>query len=156
VPVIIILIVVVLVVIVAGLVTWVWRGRSAGRLVGAPAGEREAVFHGGIMSKTLTTSGLLVKFEFFDWGVRISGIAPSRWVIPTWEARYDELAMAELVASPFSRVAVWLRLRAESGGIGFLSQHSEQILRMLGQQEVPVNRAVTRIKRVEDLYEASR
>jgi hypothetical protein len=156
VPVIIILIVVVLVVIVAGLVTWVWRGRSAGRLVGAPAGEREAVFHGGIMSKTLTTSGLLVKFEFFDWGVRISGIAPSRWVIPTWEARYDELAMAELVASPFSRVAVWLRLRGESGGMGFLSQHSEQILRMLGQQEVPVNRAVTRIKRVEDLYEASR
>jgi hypothetical protein len=58
----VILIVVVLVVIVAGLVTWVRRGRSASRLVGAPASEREAVFHGGIMCKSLTTSGLLVKF----------------------------------------------------------------------------------------------
>jgi hypothetical protein len=40
--------------------------------------------------------------------------------------------------------------------MGFLSQHNEQILRMLKQQEVPVNRAVTQIKRVEELYESSR
>ena len=155
-PVVILLIVVVLVAIVAGLVTWVWRGRSASRVIGAPASQREAVFHGGIMCKTLTTSGLLVKFEFFDWGIRISGIAPSRWVIPSWEARYDELAVAELVASPFSRVAVWLRLRGEPGGMGFLSQHSEEILRRLGRQDVPINRAITRVKRVEELYETPR
>jgi len=155
-PLVIILIVVVLLAIVTGLGTWVWRGRSAGRKIGAPAGEREIVFHGGIMCKTLTTSGLLVRFEFFDWGVRISGIAPSRWVIPTWEARYDELAVAELVASPFSRVAVWLRLRDEAGGMGFLSGNSEEILRRLEKSDVPINRAVTRIKRVEELYGAPR
>ncbi len=154
--VIILLVVVLVVAILTGLGTWVWRGRSAARVIGAPAGEREIVFHGGIMCKTLTTSGLLVRFEFFDWGVRISGIAPSRWVIPTWEARYDELAVAELVASPFSRVAVWLRLRGEPDGMGFLSGYSEEILRRLEQREVPINRAVTRIKRVEELYGAPR
>jgi len=29
----------------------------------------------------------------------------SRWIVPTWEARYDELAIAELVALPSSRIA---------------------------------------------------
>ena len=82
------------------------------------------------MCKGLTTSGPMVKLEVFDWGIRIRGIAPTRWIVPTWEARYDELAMAELVASPFSRIAVWLRLRGESGGIGFLSNQSTEIIRV--------------------------
>ena len=148
----VILIAVVVLAAVAGLGRWVWRGRSAARTIEAPAGDREVVFHGGIMCKALTTSGLLVKFEVFDWGVRISGIAPSRWVIPTWEARYDELAMAELVASQFSRIAVWLRLRGEPGGMGFLSGNGEEILRLLEKRDVPINRALTQIKHVDELY----
>jgi hypothetical protein len=150
--VVILLVVVLLLAVAAGLGRWVWRGRSATRTIGAPAGEREVVYHGGILCKALTTSGLLVRFELFDWGVRISGIAPSRWVIPTWEARYEELAVAELVASSFSRVAVWLRLRGEPGGMGFLSGNGEEILRHLEKRDVPVNRAVTRIRRVDELY----
>jgi hypothetical protein len=149
----VILLVVLLLAIVAGLVTWVRRGRSAARVIGVPASEREAIFHGGIFCKALTTSGSLVRFEFFDWGVRISGIAVSRWLVPTWEARYGELAVAQLVASPFSRTAVWLRLQGDSGGMGFLSERSEEILRRLEKREVPVDRALTRIKRVDELYE---
>jgi hypothetical protein len=148
----VILIVAVIVVIAAGLVTWVRRARSCARIIDVPEGHQENMFLGGIMCKNLTTSGTMVKLEIFDWGVRIRGIAPVRWVVPTWEARYEELAIAELVASPFSRIAVWLRLRGEAGGMGFLTSYSEDILRALAKHEVPVNRALARIKRVDDLY----
>ncbi len=148
----VILIVVVLLAAVTGMVTWVRRARSCARVIGAPAGELEAVFRGGIMCKSLTTSGSMVRFEFFDRGIRISGMLLSRWVVPTWEARYDELAIAEVVATAFSRNAVWLRLRGEPGGMGFLSAYSKEILRRLAEHEVPVNRAVARIKRVDELY----
>jgi hypothetical protein len=153
----VLLLVAVAIVSVGGLVTWVVRARSCARVIDAPAGqEQEGMFYGGIMCKQLTTSGTLVRLEMLDWGVRIRGIAPARWVVPTWEARYDELALAELVASPFSRIAVWLRLRGEPGGMGFLSNQSQDILRILQKHEVPVNRAITRFNHVDDLYRAAR
>jgi hypothetical protein len=135
-----------------GLFTWVRRARSCARIIDVPEGEEEDSFLGGIMCKYLTTGGTMVRFEVFDWGVRIRGFAPTRWVVPTWEARYDELAIAELVSSPFSRIAVWLRLRGGSDGIGFLSDRSQEILKALEAHEVPVNRAITRFKRVDELY----
>jgi hypothetical protein len=148
----VILIVVVILAIGAGLARWIVRARSSARTIEAPDGQLEDVFYGGIMSRHLTTSGLLVRFEMFDWGVRISGTAVARWLVPTWEARYDELAVAELVTSPFSRIAVWLRLRGDEGGVGFLSTDSRPILHGLRAHQVPVNRAVAQVKRVEDLY----
>jgi hypothetical protein len=152
----VILIVAVVVVIAAGLFTWVRRARSCARVIGVPEGSEEKLYFGGMMCKNLTTSGSMVKLEMFDWGVRISGIAPVRWVVPTWEARYEELAIAELVASPYSRIAVWLRLRGEADGMGFLSSYGQEILRFLEKHEVPVNRALARIKRVDDLYSGPR
>lgn len=150
-PVVILLVVVVVLVIVVGLATWVRRARSAARIIDVPAAEEQNIFHGGVMCKSLMTSGILVRLEIFDWGVRIRGIKPVRWVVPTWEARYDELAIAELVATPFSRNAVWLRLRSEADGMGFLSDRSPEILRVLEAHDVPVNRALTKVKRVDDL-----
>jgi hypothetical protein len=88
----------------------------------------------------------------FDWGVRLRGTATFRWIIPTWEARYDELAIAELVSLPASRICVWLRPRGGSHAIGFLSGDSQEILARLQDQGVPVNRAVTRVRRVAELY----
>jgi len=151
----VILLVVVILLIAAGLVTWVRRARSCARIIDAPEGQQENQFVGGIMCKDLTTSGTMVKLEVFDWGVRIRGFAPTRWVVPTWEARYDELAIAELVSSPFSRIAVWFRLRGEAGGMGFLSDRSQEILKIMETHEVPINRTVTRFKRVDELYRAS-
>lgn len=148
----IILLVVVILVIAAGLVTWVWRARSCARIIDAPEGIEERQFRGGIMCKNMVTSGTLVKLDMFDWGVRIHGIAPARWAVPTWEARYDELAIAELVSSQFSRIAVWFRLRDEKGAMGFLSGWNQDILKVLEAHDVPVNRAITRFKRVDDLY----
>ncbi len=152
----VILVVVAIVIALGGLGAWIRRARSCRRIIDAPAGEAQAVFHGGIMCKSLITSGLLVQMELHPWGVRIRGISPARWVVPTWEARYEELAVAELVASPFSRIAVWLRLRAQSDGMGFLCQRSEEILGLLEKHEVPVNRSVRKFKRVDELYQLPR
>jgi hypothetical protein len=139
----------------AGLSFWIRRAKSCGRTVDAPVADPTAVFYGGVMCKHLVTSGSLARLDFYDWGVRIRGNVLSRWLVPTWEARYDELAIAELVALRWSRVAVWLKLRGKPDGIAFLANGSTPILRELERHDVPVNRAVAQIRRVEELYRPS-
>ncbi len=136
----------------SGIFMWVRLVAANKRTIDVPAGEFEQFFWGGVMCRHLITSGTLARLEFFDWGVRLRGIPISRWIVPTWEARYDELAIADLVALPQSRIAVWLRLRDESTAIAFLSDRTSQILPVFEQHGVPVNRTVTKIRRVEELY----
>ena len=139
----------------AGLFFWIRRAASCGRTIGADtSGTPETVFYGGVMCRALVTSGSMVRLEFYDWGVRLRGLAVSRWIVPTWEARYDELAIGELVSLKWSRVAVWLKLRGKPDGIAFLANGSADILRQLEKHDVPVNRSVAQIKRVEELYRA--
>jgi hypothetical protein len=137
---------------VSGIFMWVRLVAANKRTIDVPAGEFEQFFWGGVMCRHLITSGTLARLEFFDWGVRLRGIPISRWIVPTWEARYDELAIADLVALPQSRIAVWLRLRDESTAIAFLSDRTSQILPVFEQHGVPVSRTVTKIRRVEELY----
>jgi hypothetical protein len=150
-----IVLVVVLALAVAGLGIWIRRAASCRRTIDAPAAEFDRVFWGGVMCRALITSGNLARLEFFDWGVRIRGTMISRWIVPTWEARYEELAIAELVSLRHSRIAVWLRLRRDAGGMAFLSYHSNEILPLLEQHGVPVNRSLAQVRRVDELYRAS-
>ena len=76
---------------VAGLVTWIWRARSCARSIDAPAGEPNRVFAGDVLCRHTLMSGSLARLEFYDWGVRLHGIVISRWIVPTWEARYEDL-----------------------------------------------------------------
>jgi hypothetical protein len=149
-----VILVVVLAALVAGtgLFFWIRRAKSCGRTIDAPAGDMVALFYGGVMCRHLVTSGSLARLEFYDWGVRLRGNVVSRWVVPTWEARYDELAIAELVAMRWSRVAIWMRLRGRQDGIAFLANGSADVLRQLERHDVPVNRSVAQIKRIEELY----
>lgn len=137
---------------VVAVIRWKRRATAGSRRVSEAAGERLRLFYGGVLSEAVTTSGLLVRLEILDWGVRLTGSIWSKWLVPTWEARFDELAIAERVATPFSRIAVWFRLRDDAGGIGFLCDTSEEILRVLEQHEVPVNRSVAQIRKVAELY----
>jgi hypothetical protein len=146
------LVVLLLVLCVSGLFMWVRLVARNKRTIDAPKAELEQVFWGGVMCRYLITSGSLARLEFFDWGVRLRGIAISRWVVPTWEATYDELAIAELVALPQSRIAVWLRLRGEPTAIAFLCDRYSQVLPVFEEHGVRVNRSVTKIRRVEELY----
>jgi hypothetical protein len=149
----VVLLVVVLVVVgVAGFVIWIRRAGSCARSIDAPAGEPNRVFTGDVLCRHSLTSGSMARLELFDWGVRLHGIAISRWIVPTWEARFEDLAIAELVTLRFSRFAVWFRLRGGVDGIGFLTHWSKDILRELEKHDVPVNRSVIKVSRAEELY----
>lgn len=147
----IVLIVVVAVLMVAGLAVWIKRAAACTRKIGAPADEPERVLFGDVLCRSVITSGSFARLEVHDWGVRLRGIPISRWIVPTWEARYDELAIAELVASR-SRLGVWLKLKGGAGGIGFLTNNSEEAIRPLEGHGVQVNRSVARFRQVSDLY----
>jgi len=138
---------------ISGIAVWIRRAKASGRAIDTPAGEPDRIFRGGIMGRHVMTSGPLVRLELFDWGVRLRGTVVSRWVVPTWEARYDQLAIAELVTLPASRITVWLRLRGEPSPIGFLTDDSREILTLLAGHGVPVNRSITEVRRVADLYQ---
>jgi hypothetical protein len=150
----IILVAVLALVVVSGVVLWHSLAKGNARVIGAPpGGEPGELFRGGMMGRHLLTSGTMVRLEFFDWGVRLAGNMFFRWLIPTWEARYDQLAIAELAALPASRIIVWLRLRGEPGAIGFLSHDSREILTLLKDRGVPVNRSITQVRNVAELYQ---
>jgi hypothetical protein len=155
VPVVILLIVVLAVAAIVGLAVLIRRRASCGRTADAPAGELARSFAGDVMCRSAITSGGLARLEFFEWGVRLRGVVVSRWIVPTWEARYDELALAELVKLRFSRIAIWLRVRGETGGIGFLTSFSKDILRELAARDVPVNRVITEVRSTAELYARS-
>ena len=135
-----------------GLTVWIRRGRSLRRVIDVPDTEAIKTLNGDVMSRHLMTSGSLGRLEFHDWGIRIRGIVVTRWVVPTWEARYDEIAIAELVASHVSRYAIWFRLRDNAGSIGLLTHYSDEMLRRLEEHDVPVNRSVTKFRQVSELY----
>ena len=153
-PLVIVLVILLVVLVGGGIAVWTRAAAVNARVVSAdPDGELRELFRGGVMGRHVLTSGPLVRLEFFDWGVRLRGSAISRWVVPTWEARFDELAIAELVTLPASRIAVWFRLRdADPRAIGFLCDRSSEVLRVLERHGVPVNRAVIKIRRVDELY----
>jgi hypothetical protein len=150
----IVIVVVLALAVAGGLGLWIRRVASNARTIDLPAGEPDRIFWGGVMCRYVITSGNLARLEFFDWGVRIRGIVASRWIVPTWEARYEELAIAELVSLRWSRIAVWFRLRGDAGGMAFLSDHSTEILPLLERRGVPVNRSLAQIRRAEELYRA--
>jgi hypothetical protein len=151
----ILLVVVLALAAIMGLTVWIRRTMSCGRTTDAPSGDLSRVYAGDVMCRSAITSGGLARLELFDWGVRLHGIAVSRWIVPTWEARYDELAIAELVKLRFSRIAVWFKAGGEAGGIGFLSNFSKEILRELAARDVPVNQAITEVRNTAELYARS-
>ena len=147
----VILIVVVAVIVAIALATWTKRARASTRKIGAPADQPERKLYGDVLCRSLMTSGSFARLEVHDWGVRLRGVTMARWIVPTWEARYEELAIAEVVASQ-SRLGVWLKLKGGAGGIGFLTSNSEEATRALEAHGVQVNRSVLQIRQVADLY----
>jgi hypothetical protein len=151
VPGVIILIVVVVVVAATALAIWTRRAAASARKIGAPADEPERTLYGDVLCRSLMTSGSFARLEVHGWGVRLRGIPMTRWIVPTWEARYEELAIAEVVSSR-SRLGVWLRLKGGAGGIGFLTSNNQEATRALEAHGVPIDRSVAQVRNVADLY----
>ena len=147
-----ILLALLVVMVVIGVITWFRRARACQRIIDGPDGEPELACYGGVMCREMMTSGGLVRLELLDWGVRLRGVPLTRWYMPQWEARYGELAIAELVAMPHSRITVWFRLQAGQGGMGFMSYRSRDILDVLQRHDIPVNRSVQQIRSPAELY----
>jgi hypothetical protein len=143
----IVLIVVVVVALATAAVMWTRRAAACAREIGAPADEPERMLYGDVLCRSVMTSGSFARLEIHDWGVRLRGIPLTRWIVPTWEARYEELAIAEVVESR-SRRGVWLRLKAGAGGIGFLTSNGEEAARALEAHGVQVDRSVTPFRQV--------
>jgi hypothetical protein len=147
-----ILLALLIVVVVVSVVLWIRRARACQRIIDAPDGELEMACYGGVMCREMMTSGGLVRLDMLDWGVRMRGVPLTRWYMPQWEARYEELAIGELVATAHSRITVWFRVRAEPGGMGFMSYRSRDILDGLQRHGVPVNRSVQQIRSAAEMY----
>jgi len=147
----IVLIVVVGVIAATALAIWARRAAACTRKIGAPADEPERLLYGDVLCRSVMMSGSLARLEVHDWGVRLRGIPVSRWIVPTWEARYEELAIAEVVESR-SRRGVWLRLKDGAGGIGFLTSNSQEATRALEAHGVQVDKSVAQVRQVADLY----
>jgi hypothetical protein len=144
------------VMVVVGVITWFRRARTCQRIIDAPDGELELGCYGGVMCREMMTGGSLVRLDLLDWGVRLRGVPLTRWYMPQWEARYAELAIAELVAMPHSRITVWFRVQAEPGGMGFMSYRSRDILDGLQKHDVPINRSVQQIRNAAEMYGGQR
>jgi hypothetical protein len=135
-----------------GIALWVRLAGANARRIEPPEGELEDLFWGDVMGRHVITSGGMARLEFFDWGVRLRGTFISRWIVPTWEARYDELGTAGLATLPHSRVAVWLRIKDEMPAIGFLCDRYTLVLPVLEQHGVQVDRSVAKVRKIDELY----
>jgi len=126
---------------------------SASRRAGAPDGRGTARFRGGMWRPGKVNAGAgTARLEFFDWGIRLgssgvaslAGLGLGRYLMPVWEARYEELTEARLVTAPKHR---GIRLRAGVGSdeVIFWTNQGSDILDRLEQHLVPVDRIADQV-----------
>ena len=115
--------------------------RNAGRLtrkVGTQEVQLLATFKGGMWSRHGGgTRGRWARLRFLDWGIRLDG----RWVIPTFELRYDEISEARLVASRF-KSGIRFQSSCLTEPVTFETSEGMQIADLLEERGVMVNRNV--------------
>jgi hypothetical protein len=89
--------------------------------------------------------------ELFDWGVRVHGRGLWRWLLPTWEVRYAELSMAQLIKFPIANSGVLMRTSGPIVPLVFVARfdRSSEVFDQLEVQGVPVDWSVTRLRRID-------
>lgn len=121
------------------------------RVIGVPGAPPERTFVGGLWSRAMSAMWPLARLEFWDWGIRIRGsVRGVRWLVGSWQARYDELT-AELVVVPVASRGVLLNAGAAEPVV-FWSRRGHEILDHLGMHGVPVSHTPTRLSWGANLY----
>jgi hypothetical protein len=111
-------------------------------VAGRPA-ERD--FAGGLWSGAGSAIWPLARLELLDWGIRVrGGVRGLRWLVPVWQARYEELTGAQLVWAPLASRGVFLESSA-AGSIIFWTRRGSSILDHLQIHGVPADRSVARL-----------
>ena len=115
-------------------------------MTGMAGGPPEQTFTGGLWSAAGNAIWPLARLELLDWGIRVRGSVPGlRWLVPAWQARYEELTGAQLVSAPIANRGVYVRTAAAAGSIIFWSRRGSGILDHLQTHGMPADRSVTRL-----------
>lgn len=102
---------------------------------------------GGLRSKSVNASYGLARLDCFGWGIRLRSSARwLRWLLPAWEARYDELVKAQLITVPLGNRGVRFQPADGTSPIIFWTFKGSIILDQLEAHGVTVNRNVTRLR----------
>lgn len=122
------------------------------RRVELPEESAECAFAGGMASVNWVATWPLARLEFLSWGIRLRGsFPPARWILGTWEARYDELATVRLISSisPSLRFAV----KGDTEAVLFISAtRRDEIMDRLEQHDVAVDRVAVPLSKAGGMY----
>ncbi len=133
---------------------WGFRRQAAlaSRVISMPDTAPARTFLGGCLSGTWSATWPLARLEFFDWGIRLAGsVRPVRWLIGTWEARYEELATVRLIESPASGVR--LAIKGSTDAVVFWTfRESREISGLLEAKNVPVDRTTVPLRQAGGTY----
>jgi len=114
----------------------------------------------------ITTNGL-ARLEFFGWGIRVRGKVLVRWLLPTWEARFEELSSARPLFAPLGRQGMFFAARnvpagsrGRGGGLSdrivFWTGKGAEIVARLEQFGVRADFSEVRIGRLYEIDELPR
>jgi len=129
---------------------------SASRLIGMPDSPPESVFLGGALTRTVSATTPLARLELFGWGVRLS--ASAGWLrylplsVPTWEARYDELAVVRSVTGIIGTSGLRLAVADSADAVVFWTSEWPEILDRLAASGASVDRSQVRLKQAGGVY----
>lgn len=122
---------------------------AAARRVGTiviPGDRPERAFIGGLWSAAGSVIWPLARLELLGCGVRVRGsVRGLSWLVPVREARYGELAGAQLVRVPVASRGVYLRAASQADSFVFWSRRGNEILDHLQMHGVPTDRSEMRL-----------
>jgi hypothetical protein len=101
----------------------------------------------------VTTTNGLVRLEFFGWGIRVRGKLLARWLLPTWEARFEDLSSARPLSAPLGNKGVYFTARTVPDRIVFWTRHGNKIVARLEQLGVRADFSEVRIRRLYEMNE---
>jgi hypothetical protein len=113
----------------------------------AGSGSPERAFIGGLWSASGSAIWPLARLELFGWGIGVrSSTRVLGWLIPAWDARYEDIGGAQRVFVPIANRGVHIRALTAAGPVVFWTRRGADILDHLQLHGVPVDWAVGRVR----------
>jgi hypothetical protein len=129
--------------------------RSAARVLGMPQTPPQAVFVGWALTATVTVGWPLARLELLEWGIRLGASARPLALlplsIPTWEARYEELATVRSVRGILSS-GLRFAVAGKSDAVVFWSFQLLEILDRLETAGAMVDRSPVPLRQAGGIY----